>query len=67
MDYWTKSDEDCLIKLLWDNDKNYNLPSYLEVKDFLLIQDASDITEVTFDNLIICFNEKNKTFELKLC
>ena len=67
IDYWKKSDEDYLVKLLWNNQNRYSLPTYLEVKEFLKSQDASGFEFEGMNDLIINFDEEDKTFELELC
>jgi hypothetical protein len=65
IDFWTNSDDSYLKRLLKDNSKNYDLPSYNEVIEFLKTTPCcGDMEDVMMDDLIIRFIDES--FELEL-
>lgn len=67
IDYWTPENDKYLTSILWEqvmNGGGYNIPSYLEVKNFLKTTDSEGFTEYKMDDLIIHF--ENEEFELEV-
>jgi hypothetical protein len=67
IDYWTTENDKHLTQVLWEqvmNGSGCNIPSYLEVKNFLKDTDTEGFTEYKMDDLIIHF--ENEEFELKI-
>ena len=71
IDYWTKENDRYLTDLLWKvvmNSAGYggnDIPSYLEVKNFLKTTDAEGFKQYTMNSHLVIYFEDEK-FELEI-
>ena len=67
IDFWTPENDKQLTQILWDvvmSCGGGNIPSYLEVKNFLRETDIGDSKEYKIDDLVIHFEDE--LFELEI-